>query len=67
MINEEFKKSIAALEPVLPVYFRMMSPTDLDEKAIIRADSFLCYKTDQSLCKDFHRPISKLHDKDGRI
>lgn len=65
--NEDIKMEMSRLVEKLPVNYQFFMLHSIDEKDVLRMDSFPYYNSSASVCKDFHRPISKLHDKEGRI
>jgi hypothetical protein len=67
MTNENFKDEITKLEEKLPINYQFISSFVIDKQDILRVDDFPYYNSSKSVCKDFHRPISKLYDKEGRI
>ncbi len=67
MIDEKFTSEIQKLKGRLPIIFQYLVPLSIDKKYVIRTDEFSYYNSAKTVCKDFHRPISKIHDDEGKI
>lgn len=67
MIDNDLDCKVAKLRSCLPVNYQLRESKPIDRMDILRTDVFPYYNSLMSICKSFHRPISKLHGKEGRI
>jgi hypothetical protein len=67
MIAEDFQNEIFKLKENLPINYQFIKSHTIDKNDTIRSDKFGYYNSAMSVCKEFHRPISKLNDKEGKI
>lgn len=67
MTNSDFLEGIQKVKENLPVNYQFINRYELDKNEVIRTQEMPFYNSKMSICKAFHRPISKLYDKEGRI
>jgi hypothetical protein len=67
MMSKDLKVEILNLRNCLPINYQLIKSREMDKNEILRAEAFSYYNSSMSVCKAFHRPISKLLDKNGRI
>lgn len=66
--NNDFLALVTELETSLPVCYKfVVSQKVIEIETVLRVDEFSFYNSKMSACKDFYRPISKIHDKSGKI